>query len=342
MTKRQRFLAALTYSTPDRLPVIYHPCTAGLHVHGRKLADLLAAHPPDNPITFDDLPAPPADAIDSSGRYHEFLTDGWGTEWQYLIFGIAGHPSRYPINDWAEADAYVLPPEPVSEGPDFEVARDALAAQKAEYFMAGGGAAIFERLHGVAALDETLLALGLGEPGLMRFLARLEAYWAACIDHWLALGIDAVWFGDDWGTQNGPIVSPALFDRVFAPVYERLFARIKAGGARVFFHSCGALGPIFDRLLDLGIDLLWPQIGWFEQDPARIEACRERGVSFYVHPDRQRLVPLGTPAEIRAEMRRYAELGRRMGGGVVFYVEIENDAPWANVEALIESIDAER
>jgi hypothetical protein len=35
-------------------------------------------------------------------------------------------------------------------------------------------------------------------------------------------------------------------------------------------------------------------------------------------------------------------LGRRLGGGVIFYVEIENDAPWANVEALVESIDAER
>jgi hypothetical protein len=50
------------------------------------------------------------------------------------------------------------------------------------------------------------------------------------------------------------------------------------------------------------------------------------------------LIPLGTPAEIRAEIRRYADLGRQLGGGVVFYVEIENDAPFENAAALMEAI----
>jgi len=59
----------------------------------------------------------------------------------------------------------------------------------------------------------------------------------------------------------------------------------------------------------------------------------------YAYPDRQKLIPLGTPAEIRGTIRRYAELGRQMGGGVIFYVEIENDAPFENVRALIEAID---
>lgn len=81
---------------------------------------------------------------------------------------------------------------------------------------------------------------------------------------------------------------------------------------------------------------------WFESNPAHLAACRERKVGFYVHPDRQRLIPLGTPAEIRAEIRRYADLGRRLGGGAIFYVEIENDAPLAHVVALLEAIDEYR
>ena len=342
MTPRERFQAALDYTRPDHAPVVYHPCTAGLHVLGQPLLDLLRAHPSDNPIAFDHLPAPPADAVDEQGRYHEFRVDGWGAEWEYLIFGVAGHPSRYPIVDWAQAEAYTLPAVPPSSGADFEAARAWLSTQQQHYLMPGGGISLFERLHAISPLETLLTAIGLREPGLMAFLERLEAYWQACLDRDLALGHDAIWFGDDWGTQTGPIISPAAFDRLFAPIYARLFARVKAAGARVFFHSCGALGPIFDRLLDLGIDLIWPQIGWFEQDPTRIEACAARRVAFYVHPDRQRLVPLGTPDEIRAEMRRYADLGRRLGGGVVFYVEIENDAPWANVVALVEGIDAAR
>ena len=88
--------------------------------------------------------------------------------------------------------------------------------------------------------------------------------------------------------------------------------------------------------------LIWPQIRWFESDPARIAACWDRKVGLYVHPDRQRLIPLGTPEEICGEIRRYADLGRRLGGGVIFYVEIENDAPFENVKALLEAIDAFR
>lgn len=337
-TSRERFLRTLTYSAPQRLPVVYHPSPAGLYVHGRKLLHLLNRHPPDNPIVFHDLPAPPAETLDTAGNYHEFKVDGWGVEWEYLIFGVAGHPSRYPISDWAAADAYNFPPLPARTGPGFEQARAAVQRQQATWLVASGGVSIFERLHAVNAIDEVLMALASGDPGLLRFLERLEQYWRQAIDYFLATGVDAIWFADDWGTQSAPIVSPAMFRDLFRPIYARLFRQVRQAGARVFFHSCGALGPIFDELMDLGIDLIWPQIGWFESDPYRIDACRERQVAFYVHPDRQKLIPLGTPAAIRAEIRRYADLGRRMNGGVVFYVEIENDAPFENVRALVEAI----
>ncbi len=336
---RERFLRTLTYSGPDRLPLIYHPSPAGLYVHGQKLLDLFNNHPGDTPIIFTEIASPAAATIDSNGAYHERKTDVWGTEWEYLIFGIAGHPSVYPVADLAMADDYRFPPLPAGNGLDFDQACAAVQRQKEQFLVASGGISIFERLHALHPMDGVLMALASEEPGLLRFMARLERYWCDFIDYHLSTGADAIWFGDDWGTQTAPLISPAMFREIFRPVYARLFARVKQGGGRVFFHSCGALGPIFDELLDLGIDLIWPQIKWFESDPNRIAACRERGVTFYVHPDRQKLIPLGTPDEIRAEIRRYAELGRQLGGGVVFYVEIENDAPFENVRALVESID---
>ncbi|MFH1708805.1 MAG: hypothetical protein ABIF71_12935 [Planctomycetota bacterium] len=114
--------------------------------------------------------------------------------------------------------------------------------------------------------------------------------------------------------------------------------RPRAAGRKVFYHSCGTLGPIFDELLDLGIDGLWPQIGLFEADPRYGRICRERRVTLYLHFDRQRLVPCGTPAEIRAAVRRYADFYHAQSGGGIFYIEIENDAPFANVEALVQAV----
>jgi len=119
-------------------------------------------------------------------------------------------------------------------------------------------------------------------------------------------------------------------------------APVKAAGRRVFFHTCGFLGGIFDELLDLGIDGMWPQIGLFDSDSRYAEMCRERKIAIYVHPDRQRLIPFGTPQEIDAAIRAYAEKYRRMNGGGIFHVEMENDAPWENVEALVRAIDRYR
>jgi hypothetical protein len=62
----------------------------------------------------------------------------------------------------------------------------------------------------------------------------------------------------------------------------------------------------------------------------------------YIHPDRQYLIPRGTPVQIARTIGAYAERYHTYGGGGIFYVEIENDAPFENVKALIEAIDRYR
>ena len=68
------------------------------------------------------------------------------------------------------------------------------------------------------------------------------------------------------------------------------------------------------------------------------QTCRDHKITAYLHPDRQHLVPFGTPADIRIQVRAYADIYHALGGGGIFYIEIENDAPWENVEALIRSV----
>ncbi len=108
-------------------------------------------------------------------------------------------------------------------------------------------------------------------------------------------------------------------------------------GRDVFFHVCGQADAILDDLFDLGVWCLWAQIACYDAE-AFTRRLADRGVSTYIHPDRQRLVPRGAPAEIERRIAEHAERHHRLGGGGIFYVEIENDAPWENVRTLIESI----
>lgn len=339
MNSRERFIKAFDFANPDKLPVVYHPSTAGLYVHGQKLLDLFKAFPPDNPCGFDRLPEPPPGTVDVSGQYHEFRKDDLGTTWEYRIFGIAGHPHTYAINNWDDPVALPSVPQPGSE--EFRKAAEWVAGQKKDYLTFGGWGNIFERLHALRPFEEVLMDLALETPALMRFIERYADWLRRHLEYQIAIGVEVMGGGDDWGTQDSLIVSPTTFRRVFKPILKELMTRSHAAGRRVMYHSCGAVYPLYGELVECGIDGLWHQIALYDAEKFARECAANRTL-LYLHLDRQRLIPLGTPHEIRETVKRYADLHKALGGGAAFYVEIENDAPFANVEALITAVHAYR
>ena len=324
-------LSCIEFSGPDKIPVIYHPSPAGLYVHGEKLLNLFNEYPPDNATVFDTIPSPPAGTVDDKGSYHEFRMDEWDTEWDCLIFGVHGHPRKYPFESWEQAAEYQFPPLP-------SINREQLAEERKKHLTIDGWVSIFEKLHGLRPIDEVLMDLVSEDPALMRFLDRLVEYWLTVIQSMIDAGVDVIRFADDWGTQDAPLVSPVLFRNIFKPRYETLMAPIRKAGRKVFIHSCGFLGGILDEMVDLGISGLWPQIGLFDANPSFYAKCQEHKVTLYIHPDRQYLIPSGSATEIETAIKRYAEKYHALGGGGFFYVEIENDAPFQNVKTLVESI----
>ena len=334
-------LDAFEFNDSDRMPAFYHPSPAGLYTHGRKLLDLFNRYPPDNAITFDSMPHPPKGTVDPNGDYHELSTDEWGTTWEYLIFGVTGHPKKYPFADWQAAADYQFPPLPNVAAPGFAEKKKQIEQQNRDFLVWEGCVSLFERLHALRPIDDVLVDLFTGDEHLMAFLDRLADYWLQAIDYYLELGTDVIQFGDDWGTQTGQMVSTELFRDLFKPHYKRLFDRIRQSDVRIFFHSCGDLGGIFDELLDLGIDGFWPQITLYDEQTFP-DKCKAHKVTIHIHPDRQQLVPRATPAEIDARIRNYARRYHHLGGGGIFYVEIENDAPFENVKTLIEAVDRYR
>ena len=333
MTSRERMLCAFEFAAPDKIPVVYHPSPAGLYTHGQRLLDLFNEYPPDNPVNFDSLPVPPAGTVDATGKYHEIRTDEWGTEWEHLIYGVWGHPKNYPFNSWDEGNAkYEFPPIPLQD-------KSMIAEQQKEYLVFSGWPSIFERLCALRPIDQTLMDILTEDPALLRFLDRLVDYWLTAIDDIIDAGADVVMFGDDWGTQTAPIIPPALFRKIFLPRYAQMMAPLKAAGRKIFFHTCGYLDGTLDDLIGLGIDGLWPQIGFLERNPSLFDKCAQNKVALYLHSDRQYLIPRGTPEEIEASIKSYAEKYHALQGGAIFYVEIENDAPFENVKTLIEAID---
>jgi len=352
MNSRQRLSTTFEFASPDRLPVIYHSSEAGLHVHGRKLLDLFRKMPPDarypyippvTPMIFEDapLPAPKPETLAADGKYYEEVTDGWGTRWGLHTFGIGGQPVGYPFASWSEARDYAFPALPDLRSPGFQARHGIPPAIRENYLVFAGWVSLFQQLYALRPMEDVLMDLATGEPDMLDFVERLANYCHQTVDFLLAAGVDVVVFGDDWAAQSGPLTSPALFRELFKPHYRSLFDKVHQAGARVLFHCCGKLDYLLDELFALDIDCLWHQCALYDED-AFASRCREAGVTVLLHLDRQHLIPHGTPAEIQATVRRFAKRHKALGGGAIFYVEIENDAPFENVKALIEGIDGSR
>lgn len=335
---RVRFNKALDFDSPDAIPVIYHPSPGGLYVHGTALLELFNRYPPDNAVTFTDIPRPGPEQHDEAGRYRELKTDAWGTTWEHRIYGVAGHVHAYPIGSWREGlSSYAFPSVPPAQSDvERQISRDIDAAKRDRYVVEGW-VSLFEKMHALRPMDELLMDLVMEEPSCLEFLDRLEAYWQQVIGHLIRVGADAVMFGDDWGTQRGPIVSPDLFRKHFLPRYQRLMVPLRQAGRRVFFHTCGRLDSILDDILAMGVDAVWPQLSAYD-DRELADKCQNAGVTLYLHPDRQHLIPRGTPDQIEQAIAMYARRYHALRGGGIFYVEIEGDAPSENIRTLIESI----
>ena len=335
MTSRERVFAALEFKPVDVSPLRIFPAQGGLSDHGEKLLALIRSTGHD----FGDfpglaLPEPPKPGdFDASGRYHAFRTDAWGTTWEHLIPGIWGHPVKWPFADWSALETYRCPPPPPASGPEFDALRATWKDLRRTCYHMEWGGSLFEKLHSIRRFEDVLMDIATDAPEIHRLADLIVENVEGWVARALALGADAVQFGDDFGTTTGPILSPVSWRRFFKPRYERLFAPIRAAHKQIFFHICGRVLWLLDDFADLGVNVIWPQLTLYDAREMAMR-CRLRRLVVEIHPDRGELMQHGTPGRVRETVLRLLDDFETLRGGSWLYIEIDPNFPRANVEAL--------
>ena len=340
MTSRERMLAAYNFREPDMVPVEYYYAPVGFYEHGEKLNDLYAAHPGDfQPFSRMPIPVLGPECFDETGRYHEFRTDVWGTTWEYRIYGIAGIEYRYPLDDWGKYAEYRFPEQPawVTDPAAFERMKQGIAAHQEQYFYRTGGFSLFERLIALRPFEDVLCDLLTDDEHIIDLMDRLVDYYEPQIAAMIEAGVDAIHFGDDFGTEENLIFSPELFRTHFKPRYERMMKPIREAGIRIGFHSCGKVDKLFPEFKELGINSIWPQLPAYDMQRLA-DTLRDMQMAIAIHTDRANTMTYGTPDDVRALVRREFEIFRPDKGGAWFYIEPDNGMPFENVKALIETV----
>ncbi len=127
----------------------------------------------------------------------------------------------------------------------------------------------------------------------------------------IAGNVDIIWTaGDDWGTQRNTIASPRVYRDLFLPYRKRLNDLVHrlVPGAKTFLHSCGAIYPLIDLIIESGFDILNPvqwSAGKYSYQDWK-DRARGRLVLWGGGVNSQVTLPLGTVEEVKREANEVA------------------------------------
>ncbi len=143
----------------------------------------------------------------------------------------------------------------------------------------------------------------LTEPNLFRILNRriVDFYLAAnqILYEAAADSMDAVLIGNDFGSQQGLMVSPSILREWVLPETKRLVDQAKSYGLKVVHHSCGSIAGLIPDLIAIGVDAIHPiQALASGMEPEKLKRQFGAQVSFFGGVDAQYLLVRGLASEV--------------------------------------------
>lgn len=353
MDSRERTLRAIAHRQVDRIPVdfwgskgLIRKLEAAL---GVSYDEFLDAHDVDlRYIAGSDYIGPSL-----APRADGLSPDIWGVLRRTVRIETAGGAEAYD----EVAESPLAAAETVEEilaypgwpSPDW-FRYDCIEAQ-CDAVHARGRAAVFmgDRLNRVAQLKPAMYLRGVEriltdlviEPGIAHaVLAKIRAFYLAYLERILdaAQGkIDIVLTGDDFGSQRGLLIGPALWDEYLREGFSQYLSLIRSHGVKSMHHTCGAVGPLVPRFIECGLDVLQSlQPEAAGMDLAELRAQTGARIAFHGGISIQNTLPFGSPDDVRREVERIAQAAGNEGGYIFCTSHnLQADVPIANVEALM-------
>ena len=191
-------------------------------------------------------------------------------------------------------------------------------------------------------IEQLFLDMSLNPELVGAILSHIRKFYCAYAERIFeaAVGkLDILLTGDDFGSQNGPLLSPKMWVDFLGKGFADYVGIARSYDLRVMHHTCGSVRPLIPLLMDRGLDILQSlQPEAADMDPRALKAEFGDRLAFHGSISIQRTLPFCTPEEVRNEVRDRTEaLGP--GGGYILCTShnIQADTPVRNVETLLEA-----
>lgn len=298
MTSRELIRSVLTFGRPPRIGMTLPP-------------------PYPNDMLWAARKPSPNQPLTPCGSELRRWRDEWGCVWASLTAFDKGEVVEGAITDWSQLETYT-PPALGDEADYREVAR--IFKSDTEHFRVGFIPGFtFNIARKIRRLESYLCDLVTERENIDRLHRLVRTELLKAIDRFAEAGADAIFFTEDWGTQDRLMVSPEMWREIFRPEFLALAGRAHDHGLSVLMHSCGKMTAIIEDLIACGVNCL-------QFDQPRLHgidllAKRFAGrVAFWCPVDIQETLQTRDPARIREDARLYIEkLGAPNGGFIAGY-----------------------
>lgn len=328
MTPKERWLAVLTRTKPDRLPMDYWGtaeatrklrqylgCVTQWQMFERLHIDrVVTARPeyvgPTLKRGYDMYGMRYRWVEHEGGRYRECISHPLA---QYNTVEEIERNYTWPTVDWF----------------DYTVVHKQIKG-KEKYPIQAGGSEPFLIYKNLRGMEQAYMDLAIN-PELVHYC--LDKLFDFCYQNTTRLyeqlpgKVTLSYVAEDFGGQERLLFSRKMIQEFFLPRMKRMIDLAHSAGVYAFHHSDGAIREIIPDLIEIGIDLLNP-IQWRCKGMERCELKRDFGNKLVFHGamDNQQTLPFGTVEEVRQEVAENIEiLGK--GGGYIL-------APCHNVQVV--------
>ncbi len=150
--------------------------------------------------------------------------------------------------------------------------------------------------------------------------------------------------GEDFGTQNGLLISPAMFRTMVKPILKDVYLSVKERLAdmgnydcKLMLHSCGGIEPLIEDFIEMGVDILDPvQTRAKRMNALHLKQTYGDRLSFHGGIDTQGILPFGSEQDVIEETRRKLEMFAPGGGYILCPTHnVQADVPGENVVAMV-------
>lgn len=344
---RDRILAAINHQPVDRVPTDYWGtpeatrmlvdhlgCETQLEMYDRLGIDgIMGVAPPYTGPILNDFKEGPSLALQAWGMRFERQEYACGIYWEQSFHPLAEAETIEDLRayTWPDPDWY-----------DY----DELAQQCALYpdrAVSVGYTAIFYYHNMLRGLELSLMD-PLLRPEFTHHLIQcisdvFTEYHRRCFEAGRGR-IDITQVTDDWGSQNGLLTSPQIFEEFYRVPTQRAIDLAKSFDIVVFHHDDGDMRPLLPTLVEMGIDILNP-VQWRCGDWNLAALKTEFGeqICFHGGVDNQQTLPFQTQDDVRTEVKRLITLlaNDRTGFIIAPCHNIQPNTPIENIIALYEA-----